>query len=42
MLKPIIASQAAHTAIGSVGRKPPGKKPRPWNQMILTLRDDLA
>jgi hypothetical protein len=37
MVKPIIASQAAHTAIGSVGRKPPGKKPRPWNEMILVV-----
>jgi hypothetical protein len=42
MVKPMIASQAAHMAIGSVGRKPPGKNPRPWNEMTLTTRDDLA
>jgi hypothetical protein len=38
MVKPMMASQAAHTAIGSVGRNPPGKNPRPWNEMMLTMR----
>jgi hypothetical protein len=38
MVKLMIASNAAQTAIGSIERKPAGKKPRPWNELMLMMK----
>ncbi len=35
IIRPIMASRAASTVIGLSSGMPPGKKPRPWNEVML-------
>ena len=37
IIRPMMASRAANTVMGLSSGIPPGKKPRPWNEVMLKM-----